>query len=41
MHMLSMYDIDANHLYEELNRRNNNKKRVREKTAFQCGCMKF
>lgn len=41
MHMLSMYDIDANHLYEELNRRNNNKKKERKKTAFQCGCMKF
>lgn len=35
MHMLSMYDIDANHLYEELNRRNNNnKKRERKKQLF-------
>lgn len=41
MHMLSMYDIDANHLYEELNRRNNNNKKRERKTAFQCGCMKF
>lgn len=32
--MLSMYDIDANHLYEELNRRNNNKKEGEKKQLF-------